>query len=259
MTAPKSLHTLNARGNVMLEVMRDHFELTPKHMFREIQGLREGVENALALKGIRYDDLKTALIPDRTRREIALIFDTAAIDNDWHGYEVGSWLLPLFNRSSNHSILAGDYIDNGAGQELLMKAMMEVAQFHRQLTIQHTSQLYIIYVNNLSDTMIENFRNGLLPQEGYIGFADMTYGSLFKTLLSTMLVNAFLKHGNLIIQGHEDDRPNSEDVNMYGYPVEKYGYVCRSIQSMLEGPYSPTRSSIQKPCVKHIGRWHPII
>ena len=31
----------------MLEVMRDYFNLTPEHMFREIQGMRLMVEDAL--------------------------------------------------------------------------------------------------------------------------------------------------------------------------------------------------------------------
>ena len=31
------VHTLNARGNVMLEAMRDYLRLTPERLLREIQ------------------------------------------------------------------------------------------------------------------------------------------------------------------------------------------------------------------------------
>lgn len=52
----KPLHTLNARGNILLEVVRDQFKLSSEQMLREIQWLRHAVEEALAGKGIRYDD-----------------------------------------------------------------------------------------------------------------------------------------------------------------------------------------------------------
>ena len=122
MATTKPVHTIDARGNIMLEVVRDHFKVSPEQMFREIQALRHSVEEALALKGIRYDELKTALVPDRKRGEMALVFDTLAIDDGWYGMPVFRRLIPLFSRDSNHSVLAGDYIDNGAGQGIEKRA-----------------------------------------------------------------------------------------------------------------------------------------
>ena len=88
MSGTKSLHTLNARDHVMLEVMRDHFRLSADHMFREIQGLRRAAEEALAQKGIGYDKLRSALVPDQHRREIALVFDSMTIKSSWYGLDV---------------------------------------------------------------------------------------------------------------------------------------------------------------------------
>jgi hypothetical protein len=235
MTEVKPLHTLNARGNIMLEVVRDHFQLLPEQMLKEIQALRHSVDDALALKGIKYDALKTALVPDVKRQEIALVFDTTAIQDDWYGQTVFSRVIPLFNRDSNHSVLVGDYIDTGVGQKLLFEAMQESTKLTRNVDYKHSSQFFIVYVNNLTQSMASKFHEGLLQWRGYVGCADMTYASRFKTLLSTMLTNSFIKHRNTIIQGHEDDRPNEEDVNMTGYPFEMHGYICRSVQSMLEG------------------------
>jgi hypothetical protein len=235
MTTTKPVHTINARGNIMLEVVRDYFKVPPERMFREIQVLRHAVEEALARKGIKYDELKTALVPDRKRREVALVFDTLLIDNSWYGLEVFQRLIPLFSRESNHSVLAGDYIDIGVGQELLFEAIQSVLTMTRNVDYKHSSQFYIIYINNLTDGMVRTFHEGLCGWEGYVGYADTTYSSLFKTMLSTMLVNAFIKHHKTIIQGHEDDRPNAEDVNMSNYPFEEHGYICRSVQSQLEG------------------------
>jgi hypothetical protein len=166
---------------------------------------------------------------------MALVFDTLVIDNSWYGLEVFRRLIPLFSRDSNHSVLAGDYIDTGAGQELLFEAIQSAVTLTRHVDYRHSSQFYIIYINNQTDRMVRRFHEGLCGWAGYVGYADTTYSSPFKTLLSTMLVNAFIKHRKTIIKGHEDDRPNEEDVNMSSYPFEEHGYTCHSVQSQLEG------------------------
>lgn len=113
----RPIHTLNAHGNVLLEVTRDYFKISPAAMFREIQRLRKETEEALALKGIRYADLKTALVPDRQRKEMALVFDRNAIEKSWYGLAVFRKLIPLSDRNSNHSVLVGDYIGASDAQD----------------------------------------------------------------------------------------------------------------------------------------------
>ena len=235
MSEVRSVHTLNARGNVLLEVTRDYLKIPPQAMFREIQYLRRSTEEALALKGIKYADLKTALVPDRQRKEMALVFDRNAIEDNWYGLPVFRRILPLFERNSNHSVLVGDYIGEQNVQDVLFMAMQGAVVLTRDVEFQHSSQFFVVYINNLTEAMMLKFHNGLTNWNAYIGYADATYASRFKLLLSTMLANAFLKHREVIIQGHEDDRPNTEDVNMCGYPFADYGYTCRSIQGHLEG------------------------
>lgn len=77
MVEVRPIHTFNARGNVFLEVTRDYFNVSSPAMFREIQRLRRETEEALALKGIRYADLKTALVTDRQRKEMAVLSGTS--------------------------------------------------------------------------------------------------------------------------------------------------------------------------------------
>jgi hypothetical protein len=56
---PKTIvHTINARGNVMLEVTRKYFGLSPQQMHHEIQGMLRALLETLESKGIRYADLK---------------------------------------------------------------------------------------------------------------------------------------------------------------------------------------------------------
>lgn len=237
MAGGKVIHTLDARGNILLEVMRDHFGLSPAHMFREINAMRENVELKLRAKAIDYTKLKSALVPDRKRKEAAFIFDTQAISSNWYGLDVFEQLLPLLDKTSNHSILVGDYIARTGQEATLLKAMNGASTFVRDVTIWHPSQLYVVYLNNLTEKMLGSLQAGLANYPGYIGFADTTYASPFKAMLSTMLVNLGIKHGEVILQGHEDDRDDTDNVNMCGYPFSQYGYVCKSISSDLMGVF----------------------
>ena len=98
----------------MLEVIRDYFGLSPDRMLFEIQGMREQVARVLKSKGVNYDDLRAALVPDREKLEIALIFDTMKIEDSWYGYQVFERIIPLLDPRTKNSVLVGDYIGESA-------------------------------------------------------------------------------------------------------------------------------------------------
>jgi len=231
----KIIYTLDARDHAMLEVMRDYFNLPSKRMRNEIQGMLAETQKVLSSKDIKYGDLKSAHVPNPKRREIALVFDTSVIEESWYSLPIHTTLMPLFSKRSNHSILVGDYIGDNEHQERLYEAFFESVQLVRDVTWRHSTQFYIVYINNLTDKMVETFRTGLIGFEPYVGFSDTTFASRFKLFLSTMLVNECLKHRDIILVGHEDDRDNSEDVNMRSYPWEEFGYTCRSLQGIYFG------------------------
>ncbi|QSD23705.1 hypothetical protein H5A38_05000 [Pectobacterium brasiliense] len=231
----KTIHTLNARGNVMLEVMRDYLMLSPQIMNAQINIMKNEVVNLLNGKKINYDDLKSALTPDRKRKEMVFIFDTNLIESDWYGNDVFKQIIPLFKKESNHSILVGDYIGSSFNQDFLYSIFRTSVKLTKKTIYRHSSQFYMVYINNLSSDMITCFKNGLKNYSGYIGYADMSFQSSLKIVLSTMLVNLFIKNKNNIIQGHESDRSNDENINMCGYDFEDYGYHCKSLASDLFG------------------------
>ncbi len=233
MSEVSSIHTLDARNNISLELARQYFKLSPDRVFSEIQLARNQVGEILDKKKVSYSDLKTALVPSINRREIALVFDTLSISDDWYGRDVFARLIPLFHRNSNHSILIGDYSGRNKHQPQLLGALEEALVVRRKVEWKHSSQFYIIYINNVSDAAVTNFDAGLRDYCGYIGYADTTFGSRFKLFLSTILVNHFIKHRNIIIQGNEDDFDSDEDFNMFAYPFEENGYICRNVPSTL--------------------------
>lgn len=231
------IHTLNARGNIMLEVMRDYFNITPDRMLIEIQGMRKEVAAVLKLKGVNYDELRAALVPNPERLEIALIFDWTKIESNWYGNEVFKRLIPLLDPKTKNSILHGDYIGSNNSQDILYQAFYDEVCPVRPIIYEHSTQFYIVYINNLTDTAFQKLADGLINFEGYVGCANTTYSSNFKTLLSMKLSSLCVKFGRKIIQGHEDDRDDAENVNMCGYPFEENGYDCVSIRSNLEGVF----------------------
>ncbi len=223
------IFTLNARGNILLEVMRDHFDLSPTVMHREIQALQIATQDALQSKGIAYAQLKAGLVPNGDRNEAAFIFDSHCIESSWYGLAVAKAIIPLHGKRSTQSVLCGDLI--GEDQQFIFDILQESLVLSRSFTFVHGTALYCVYVNNLSDAALEAFHRSLCGFPPYVGFIPTTFASLAKTYLSTILVNSDLKHGNAVIMGHEDDRPNEDDVNLAGYPFEDFGYRIVSLQS----------------------------
>ena len=249
--AKKTIHTLNARDHIVLEGIRDHFQMGPAPMRYAIDGMLAQTEEILASKGIKYGNLKSVLVPSPKRREIALVFDTQNMRESRYSIPIYSALIPLLFRQSNHSILAGDYIGDGDQQDLLHKSFLESVELIKQVEWHCSDQFFIVYVNNLTDNMINTFRNGLAAFEPFVGLADTTFASNFKCCLSTMLVNDCLKYKNIILMPHEGDRDNSEDVNLRKYPWEDFGYVSRSLQDMYFGVFLSYK--IERPVVQGFG------
>jgi hypothetical protein len=224
-----TVHTIDARGNVMLEVVRDYFHISASQMLLEIQGMLARLVRILNSKGINYADLKTALTPQTGRREIALIFDTNKMTEGWYGLPIHERLIPLLHQGSSRSILVGDYIDTLNEQEFLFHMLEEVVALRRDLDWTHSTMLYVVYITNLTNQMVDQIDTAFCDYAPYSGFADTTYSSRFKTYLSTILVNHYIQHRRVIICPHEDDRPDSDDVNMPGYPFEYAGFKVRSV------------------------------
>jgi hypothetical protein len=87
----------------------------------------------------------------------------------------------------------------------------------------------------LSDAALRHIHQHLSAFPAYVGYIPATFQTPAKTYLSNTLVNTFVKYGDVVIMGHEDDRPNEENVNMIGYPFDDYRYRVRSLQSSYYG------------------------
>lgn len=230
-----TIFTLEARSHMLLEVAAAQFKMTDEQVFRDIQRAHRELIQVLVSKGINYQDLRNALVPTTNRNERAYLLNWEKVQSANYGRVIVENVLHAFDPRSSHSVLLGDWIYNkghnawSVGE--LRKALAGAAA-------PYTGQghdLYIVYVNNLSDGQADELHASFQRLSAYVGFLDLTFASPLKAYISTMLVRAFIKHRKLIIQGHEDDRPNSENISMLPYGFEAAGYALRSLQSWLYG------------------------
>jgi hypothetical protein len=244
----RTVHTVNGWDSILstLKLGRDYS--SPECMFLELNRLLTETEAILASKGISYAALRTALVPQLHRREMALMFDTLDLRQSCGSYGslIHTAVIPLFSKESNHTVLEGDYVDIWDGrQNLLFDMFKEGLVCAKDIVYRHSRQFYIIYINNLTDRMVETFHTHLSTFAPYVGYVDTTFSSRFKTYLSFILPQAYIKHRKIIIMGHEEDGDDNDDVNILGYPFEDFGFTIRSLR---DTPYDVLLSyKIERP------------
>lgn len=234
----RTIHTLEARGNILLEVVKDRSGAGDSAMRRLIWRAAEELTHMLNQRGVRYGELKSALVPQIDKTEVALLFDRASIDSAAYGWQVHAHILPLLNPASSHSILHGDLSGEAAPDDWVRTAL----QIHLQpsgnaFLLVDSNQIFCVYLNNVSTHLRRTLHDTLKHYRPYIGYADTTYASQFKAYLSQTLVPAYLKHGRIVLQSHPDDEPPPKSENMLGYPFERAGLTCRSVGSSYYGVF----------------------
>jgi hypothetical protein len=230
--------TLEARSNILLDVITAHFELTESQVFREITANTSRLRQLLRRKEIEYLDLKRALVPATDRNERAFFFDWEKFDGGGYGVQVMHCLLSVLDKRSSRSVLAGDWSARLRPSAALRESHLSLdAPIGTQRVEALPDTLYIIYLNNLTPSMEQAIDAAFATLPGYVGSADMTYASLFKVLLSTMLVRDFIQHRGVVLMGHEDDRGENEDYSLKMYDFANYNYKVRSVPSWLYGMF----------------------
>jgi hypothetical protein len=222
-----TIHTLNARNNVFLEVVREYFKLSPTRMQKEIRGLAKTTAATLAKKGLDYGALRSALVPQQDRHEAALLFNIDFNAPGIYSYPVHQRLLRILNRKSSHSIPHGDITDSSSRAfEYADQNLVRAGDRHFD-----SNMLYAVYINNLTTQMVADIHRGMHEYPPYVGYVDTTYGSMFKAVLSTQLVNCYIQYRNLTIAPHEDDRHVDENIDIAGLGLDEGGYTICSVPS----------------------------
>ncbi len=97
--------------------MLDYQGFSAKSLNREIKASFETLKEELKWKGIKYIEFKNVLIPQKSKKEMAIVFNTNLIEDSWYGNYVFEQLLPLLCGIGNYSISTGDLIADNRHQE----------------------------------------------------------------------------------------------------------------------------------------------
>ena len=227
------IFTLDGRNNVLLPLLLDTLDLSNQECAEIVDGMLSELKEKLLAKNIEYANLKSALIPvHKDRKETAFIFDSSLIEDAWYGNVVFHHLLPGLNKESTYSILEGDIIAERIPLNVSKEIIFEKLVQFNFTNFQHPSQYYVVYINNLTESQQNNIIEALRNQAFFVGYVDMTFSSRLKTLLAYSLTYRGIKHRDIIILPHEEDREDEENINNCGYPFEDYGFSVKSISEM---------------------------
>src|ERR1039457_1067721 len=222
--------TLDARGNVILEVASDHFDLTSSQIRSTITASHQSLLAILQAKGINYNGLRAALVPQRTRLEYVFAFEIEKIQSSHYGASAGEQLLAALNRNLTCSILTGQL--NHPDKDVALALLDRYMQKHRPSHLTDVAQLYCIYLNNLTQVMVDRIHSALVNYEPYVGSIPVSFSSPIKTWLSFRLGRSYFKLKGRMLSAHEDDVSNDENYNLPCWPVERFNYQYASLQSI---------------------------
>lgn len=230
-----SVHTLNARDSILLEFFDGYLDLSSTGFQAMVTGLLADLSSILQSKGVRYQALKSALVPSVSRREVVFVFDRNRIASNAYGLQVFRLVAPLLGEKSSHSVLSGDLL-GGPGVQDRVEAALRNGRIVRSLQVEWSHQYYVVYLNNLRNATVERLHHSLSEHSGYVGSVDVTFQSWFKLFLSTRLSVSFVKHKGYALTAHGDDVPNDCDEND-GYPFDEYDLIHRSVQQSYFLPF----------------------
>lgn len=225
--------TINARESVALESTRRYFYMSDRQLHAQVGALHLQTIDILRSKEVDYQSLRNALTPSRNKHEAAFLFDSASPEMGlFYGMTAGSLVLrALPTKDFTTSLLSGDLLieDQALGFALLETSIVP----RRRLDgIRHTSQVYGIYINNLTLGRLEQIDRELSKSAAYLGHVPCTYASPVKTWLSTTLAHRYVKCDRVFLSCHEPDVSNTENYNLPSWPLENYGYRAASLQDI---------------------------
>ncbi|MFJ4204859.1 hypothetical protein ACIP2Y_35240 [Streptomyces sviceus] len=235
---PFNIHSVTTHNSVILESMRNMFDLTDGAVHRMMRAGHLKLTQTLDEFGISYSSLAKALVPDHRRREIALLFDSAVASlssNGWYAIDVAeAWMTGLPRPRKGvpvNSILRGDIIYGS--RDVVQEVMDRSVVYHRPFTVIHPSQVYCVYVTNLSKEQASTLISSAAQHPAYIGHADCTDRSTFKEILGLSLPNSGLRVGDMILEGVAEP---GDTANGAGLPFEALGFTPTPV---IEGLFLP--------------------
>lgn len=225
------IYTINANGYLLYSIAKAAFGMSDEDVYEMINEEFAVMIKSLEKKGVKYSNLKRALVPnqDKNNKEVCLVFDISLIPSSFYGYEIFEKILPLLDKESTYSILAGDYIDIIRNSQYLCYLLeKEIIKCNASLNY-YGGQYYLVYFNSITDSQLKLIINGLRGIDWFYGYIFLNVNSKFKTYISNILIQMCIKNKNTVIVSHLADCSDSDNINIMGYPYEENGFNLISI------------------------------
>ena len=196
-------HLINTRDTVIFDTIDK--KVDDISIFNELYYYIEELQKQLKNIGIDYNDLKKCLIP-ANNGDIAFIFNWQNINNEAYGEYILSLLMP-FLLKNNFCYIHGDYgflTDSYNVQINKFNALNNA--LYKRINFISPSSCYVVYITNIGLKKALEIDSYLKRKEiSYLGFANLNNNNLFKTILSVIITQAFIKINNNIIQPSADN------------------------------------------------------
>lgn len=223
--------TLDARDSFMLATIEEFLDTSPVEIQRELTGMHQRLLAMLEARNFKYEEFRSALVPQNNKEERAFLFDASMINDPWYGRHIGMMLVPVLDRDHKCCVLAGDLII--PNQRIDLNLLVENAVIRRNHQTLEPSNLHVVYINNLSASRAKIIHEKLRDHESYVGYIPTTYYSPFKEWLSMIIGGIYLKIGyRWLCATDGDDSDEAAGDNVPGWPLEEHGYTCSSIRPM---------------------------
>lgn len=221
-------HLINSRDTVIFDVL----ENVGGNFFNDLHDIDKIMKEKLKVENIKYSELKSILSPGN-KGDIAFIFDFTKIEVSDYGEYILNLLMPYL-QNNNFCYLHGDYCIYSSS---LSERKFKIEELKKSLYEEYNgftdpSSYYIVYITNIGLENAKTINKYLKGKEvSYVGFSELNLNSLFKTILSTVLLQAFIKCNNIIIEAS----PDVEYIEKNEYPnfvyLKNYDYKFLNINS----------------------------
>lgn len=221
-------HLINSRDTVIFDVLESEGD----SFFSDLHDIDRIMKEKLKAENIKYSELKSVLSPGN-KGDIAFIFDFTKIEVSHYGEYILNLLIPTLH-DNNFCYLHGDYCIYSSS---LSEKNFKIEELKKSLYEEYNeftepSSYYIVYISNIGIEKAKTINNYLKGKEmSYVGFSELNFNSLFKTILSTVLIQAFIKYNKIIIESS----PDVEYIEKNEYPnfvvLKNYNYKFLNINS----------------------------
>lgn len=185
-----AIYSIEARDSFLLKTLYEYFNLSANDFKKEIGTQYDTLARSLTPTGVKYNDFRCVLTPSNGKDRFEQLFAFRLTPNDNEVYEeVSENIIPLLDKDSRLNILAGDLII--FGNDLATQYHI-ISLLHDTLGVQiddrWRADYFLVYINNISKTTIKSIDAFFKNKNYYMGTADLTFDSDFKSYISHVSV-----------------------------------------------------------------------